>query len=248
MKISTYATRKATLALIAVCLGVSCGSGDDTVDRITSTGLEPGVEAFSVALGAGWSADSSSAANSLEDYVEGSDAVVEARLVGVSDGPVIQVDEQPDSPTLSFVYVRFQPVDTITGELRTDAASEIRIEYPRPPGATAAALEELIPGQPNAILFIEDPRATLDGFSVPHVYLATGEAGIVLESNSQNSPLVVLANDASEGTGAAFGYDTFSELSGAIAVASESFGDPMPTNSVVPAPLDATNSTGHVRE
>lgn len=248
MKFSRYFAKKIILVLITACLGASCGSGHNTSNKTTSTGLKPGVETFSAALGAGWSADSSSAASSLEDYVEGSDTVVEARLVGVSEGPVIRVDEQPDSPTLSFVYVRFQPVNTLAGELRSDAASEIRIEYPRPPGATASALEELIPGQPNAILFIKDPRVTLNGFSVPHVYLATGEAGIVLESDSQNSPLVALANDEAGSAGTAFGYETLSELRGAIAVASEDPSTPMPTDSIVPGPADTTDGPGHVFE
>lgn len=218
MNVSRTDERTAALAFAAVLLAAGCGSGAST--RGTSTGLEPGVETFSAALGDGWSADSSSAAQSLEEYVEASDAVVEARLVDVSEGPVIRVDENPDSPTVSFVYVRFQPVETLVGALRPDAASEIRIEYPRPPGATAAMLEELIPGQPNAMLFNADPRATLTGFTVPHVYLETGESGVVVESDSQNPSLVALANDEAPGADTGFGYTTISELRGAVAAVS----------------------------
>ena len=170
--------------------------------------------------------------------MEASDAVVEARLIGVSEGPVLRVDEQPDSPTISFVYVRFQPVSALAGTVRPDAASEIRIEYPKPPGLTAASLEELIPGEPNAMLFLADPRAAIAGFSVPHVYLATGDVGVVVEGDSQSSPLVALANDEAGDAGTAFGYATLAELSGAVAVVSE---DPStaPTGSRVPGPPDA---------
>ena len=248
MNFSRCVTRIAALVLVTASLGAGCGGDNNTANRSTSTGLEPGVETFSTALGAGWSADSSSTARSLEDYVEASDTVVEARLVGVSEGPTIRVDEQPGSPTVSFVYVRFQPVRTLAGELRPDATGEVRIEYPRPPGATAADLEELIPGQPNSILFVVDPRVTLTGFSVPHVYLATGDAGIVLESDSQNSPLVALANDEAGGAGTAFGYGTLSELRGAIAVTSEDQSTQSPANSVAPGPLGTTDGTQHVFE
>lgn len=254
MNFSRCVTRIAALAIPTASLGANCSSGANTADQRSSTGLEPGVESFSAALGAGWYADSSGPSGGLEDYVEGSDVVVEARLVGVSEGPVIRVDEQPDSPTVSFVYVRFQPVNTLIGELRDDAAGEIRIEYPRPPGATAAALEELIPGQPNAILFVEDPRDKLNGFSVPHVYLGTVEAGIVLESDTQNSPqnspLVVLVNDEAEGAGTAFGYETLAELRGAIAVTSEDASTLTPANPIVsgPGPADTSNGASHVFE
>ncbi len=247
MNFSRCVTRIAALVLVTASLGAGCG-GDNTANRSTSTGLEPGVETFSTALGAGWFADSSSTARSLEDYVEASDAVVEAGLVGVSEGPTIRVDEQPDSPTVSFVYVRFQPVRTLAGELRPDATGEIRIEYPRLDGVTAAVLEELIPGQPNSILFVVDPRATLTGFSVPQVYLATGDAGIVLESDSQNSPLVVLANDEPVDAGTAFGYGTLSGLRGAIAVTSEDHSTLPPANSVGPGPSDTTGGTQNVFE
>ncbi len=206
------------------------------------------METFSAALGSGWFADSSSTAQSLEDYIEASDAVVEARLVGVSEGPVVPVDEQPGSPTVSFVYVRFQPVDTLAGELRPDAAGEIRIEYPRPPGATAADLEELLPGQPDSILFVADPRKAVTGFAVPHVYLATGDAGIVLEGDSQNSPLVVLANDEAGGDGSAFGYATLAELRGAVTVTGEDNATLSPADSEAPALLDTTGDTHHARK
>ncbi len=248
MNFSRCVTRIAALVLVTASLGVGCSSGNNTASRSTATRLEPGVEMFSAALGAGWFADSSSTAQSLEDYVEASDAVVEARLIGVSEGPVIPVDEQPGSPTISFVYVRFRPVDTLAGELRPDAATEVRIEYPRPPGTTAADLEELIPGQPNSILFVVDPRATLTGFSVPQVYLATGDAGIVLESDSQNSPLVALANDEPVNTGTAFGHATLSGLRGAIAVTSEDHSTLPPANSVGPGSSDTSGGTRNVFE
>ena len=244
MNFSRCVARIAAL-ILAASLGVGCSSGNNTANRSSSTGLEPRVETFSAALNSGWFADSSSTAQSLEDYVEASDAVVEARLVGVSEGPVIPVDEQPGSPTVSFVYVRFQPVDTLAGELRPDAAGEIRIEYPRPPGTTAADLEELLPGQPDSILFVADPRKTLTGFSVPHVYLATGDSGIVLEGDSQNSPLVVLANDEA---GGAFGYATLAELRGAVAVTGEDNTTLSPADSEAPALMDTTGDTHHARK
>ncbi|MDE0066908.1 MAG: hypothetical protein OXN44_08535 [Acidimicrobiaceae bacterium] len=105
------------------------------------------------------------------------------------------------------------------------------------------------------MLFIEDPRETLNGFSVPHVYLATGEAGIVLESDSQNSPsdsqnspLVVLVNDEAGSASTAFGHATLSELRGAIAVTSEDAGTLTPANPIVPGPADTSNGPGHVFE
>ena len=228
--------RAIILTLVAI-LGVACGTSHSTVQDAGSS-LQPGVETFSEALGAGWSADSTSTAITLQQYVETSDAVVEARLIGVSEGPVLRVDEQPDSPTISFVYVRFQPVNALAGTVRPDAASEIRIEYPKPPGFTAASLEELIPGEPNAMLFLADPRAAIAGFSVPHVYLATGDAGIVLEGDSQDSPLVALANDEANDAGTAFGYATLTGLGGAVAAVSEDHGT-APTGPRVPEPPDA---------
>ena len=211
--------RASLLALLAV-FGVACGASRSPAQDAGS-GLEPGVETFSAALGAGWSADSTSTASTLQEYVEASDAVVQARLIGVSEGPVLRVDEQPDSPTISFVYVRFQPVSTLVGTVRSDAASEIRIEYPRPPGFTAASLEELIPGEPDAVLFVADPRAVIAGFSVPHVYLAAGDAGVVVEGDNGGSPLVALANDEAHDANTAFGYATLSELRDAVAIVTE---------------------------
>ena len=236
--------RASFLALVAV-LGTACGASHSTAQDAGSR-LEPGVETFSAALGAGWSADSTSTASTLQEYVEASDAVVEARLIGVSEGPVLRVDEQPDSPTIPFVYVRFQPVSTLAGTVRPDAASEIRIEYPRPPGFTAASLEELIPGEPNAMLFVADPRAAIAGFSVPHVYLATGDVGVVVEGDSQGSPLVELVNDEADDAGTAFGYATLSELRGAVAVVTEATTLP-PSDSGTPGPQSSeSDSTQHV--
>lgn len=196
-------------------LGTTCGANSSTDG--TGSGLDPSVEVFSSTLGAGWSASSTSTARTLKDYVKASDAVVEARLIGVTEGPTVRLDEQPDSPTLSFVYVRFRPVDTVAGTLRPDAAGEIRIEYPKPPGLTAANLSELIPGEPNAMLFVSDPTTAATNFAVPHVYLATGNAGAVVEGDSPRSPLVALANDKADGSDTAFGYETLSELRGAVA-------------------------------
>ena len=161
--------------------------------------------------------------------------------------PRWRVDEQPDSPTISFVHVRFQPVSTLAGTVRADAASEIRIEYPKPPDFTAASLEELIPGEPNAMLFVVDPRAAIAEFSVPHVYLATGEAGVVVEGDSQSSPLVALANDEAENASTAFGYATLSELRGAVAVVTEDHTTLPPTDSGAPGPQSSeSDSTHHV--
>lgn len=239
----------AVLAVISILgasiLGTAGGMVQGTDD---GAGLDPAVETFSAVLGTGWSASSTSTANTLQEYVEASDAVVQARLIGVSEGPTLRVDEQPDSPAISFVYVRFRPVDTLTGGLRSDATGEIRIEYPKPPGITAVDLEALIPGEPSAMLFVADPRTAIPQFNVPHVYLAAGEAGIVVESDSQGSPLVALANDEAADADAAFGYETLSELRDAIAVTTEDRGTP-PTDSGTPGPLKSdSGGSQHVFE
>lgn len=149
------------------------------------------------------------------------------------------------------MYVQFRPVDTLTGSLRSDAAGEIRIEYPRPPGITAADLEALIPGEPGAVLFVADPRTAIPQFEVPHVYLAAGVSGVVVESDSQGSPLVALANDEAADADAAFGYDTLAELRdaiGAIAVTTEDR-DTLPTDPGTPGSLEpGSGGTGHVFE
>ena len=246
--------KTAVLALVSILgasiLGTACGVSQGT-DRDAGAGLDPAVETFSAALGAGWSASSTSTAATLEEYVEASDAVVQARLIGVSVGPALPVDEQPGSPTISFVYVRFRPMDTLTGSLRPDAAGEIRIEYPKPPGITAAGLEALIPGEPSAVLFIADPRTAMPQFEVPHVYLAAGVSGVVVEGDSQGSPLVALANDEAADADAAFGYETLAELRdaiGAIAVTTEDRST-LPTDSGTPGPLEPdSGGTRHVFE
>lgn len=223
MNVTKIAVFAVVLILGASILGTACGM---TQGKDYDAGVDPAVETFSATLGAGWSASSTSTVSTLQEYVEASDAVVQARLIGVSEGPTIRVDEQTDSPTLSFVYVRFLPVDTLTGGLRSDATGEIRIEYPKPPGITAADLEALIPGEPSAMLFVEDPRTAIPQFSVPHVYLAAGDGGVVVESDSQGSPLVALANDEAADVDAAFGYETLSELRDAIAVTTEDSSTP----------------------
>lgn len=83
---------------------------------------------------------------------------------------------------------------------------------------------------------------------MPHVYLATGDSGIVLEGDSQNSPLVVLANDEAGGAGSAFGYATLAELRGAVAVTGEDNTTLSPADSEAPALMDTTGDTHHARK
>lgn len=66
------------------------------------------------------------------------------------------------------------------------------------------------------------------------------------ESDSQNSPLVVLANDETGGAGTAFGYGTLSALRGAIAVTDEDQSTLGPANPVGPGPWDTTDGSQNV--
>ena len=96
------------------------------------------------------------------------------------------------------------------------------------------------------MLFVADPRAVIAEFSVPHVYLATGDVGVVVEGDIQGSPLVALAIDEADDAGTAFGYATLSELRGAVAVVTEDTTLP-PTDSGAPGPQGSeSDGTQHV--